>query len=118
MILGPEVHVARDRSNTYFVELLFITEENVACSDHFYFNFEKLLKLFPILTASDKVRLFDADLIDFIDVYFCTPENTEWYSLISIAYVDDSSVFHYFDFDLNYLRQHRPELLLWGSLCH
>ena len=112
MILGPGVRVASDRSNTYFVELLFITEENVTCSDHAYFNFEKLLKLFPILTASDKIRLFDADLIDFIDVHFCTPEDTEWYSLISIAYVDNSSVFHYFDFDLNYLQQQHPELLL------
>ena len=112
MILGPKVTSTRNRANTYFVELRFVTEENITSYDHSYFDFEHLLKLLSMLTANDNVELFDANLVDFIDQHFYFPKDTEFCELVDVAYVDDSSVFHYFDFDLSYIQQHHPELLL------
>lgn len=111
MILGDKTLV-RDRSNTYFVELRFISENYEICYDHSYFDFPGLLKLLPILTATDKVELSDAELVDFICERFCSFGDTRFYSLVNIAYVDNSSLFHYFDFNLAYIQQHHPELLL------
>lgn len=112
MILGPKVTLTRNRANTYFVELRFESEEGTVIYDHLYFNFDNLLKLLPILITSNRIELFDPHLIEFIHTHFCALGNTKFYKLVDIAYVDDSSVFHYFDFDLSYLRQHHPELLL------
>lgn len=110
MILGNET-VTRDRDNTYFVELRFESEDGILSYDHFYFDLPGLLKLLPILTATVEIALSDAELVDFICDRFCCPDDTCFYSLVNIAYVE-GSLFHYFDFDLAYVQQHYPELLL------
>ncbi len=110
MILGDKTQV-RDRANTYFVELRFETEEGVLSYDHFYFDLPGLLKLLPILTATGEIALSDAELVGFIHDRFCCPDDTRFYSLVNIAYVE-GSLFHYFDFNLAYVQRHCPELLL------
>lgn len=110
MILGDKTLV-RDRDNSYFVELRFESEEGVLSYDHFYFDLPGLLKLLPILTATGEIALSDAELVDFIHDRFCCPDDVRFYSLVNIAYVE-GSLFHYFDFDLAYVQQNYPELLL------
>ena len=116
-ILGPVVTMTKPIAGTYLLELGFYDPNGDYCYDTKFLSLERLLEYLPLLSNVQSgygISTSDlpSDLVSVIYSNWATPDELDAISLLDLAYVDSNSVLHYFDFNLDFVKQNHPELLL------